>query len=138
VNKILLVEDNPNDADLARMAIGRTAFAGSVVHVEDGVAAVEYLTRPGADMPLVVFLDLKLPRLNGLEVLKQVKAHPGSANVPIVMLTSSRELSDVEESYRLGVNSYVVKPVNFDEYQRVIRELVTYWTDINQPPLSTA
>lgn len=138
MNKILLVEDNPNDADLARMAIGRTAFSGSVVHLEDGVAAVEYLTKGDAQLPLVVFLDLKLPRLNGLEVLKQVKSHPSCSNVPIVMLTSSRELSDIEESYRLGVNSYVVKPVNFDDYQRAIRELVTYWTDINQPPIATA
>ncbi|MDX2218625.1 MAG: response regulator [Burkholderiales bacterium] len=138
MNKILLVEDNPNDADLAKMAISRTPFTGLVTHLEDGVAAVEYLTRPDAQLPLVVLLDLKLPRLNGLEVLKQVKNHPGCANVPVVMLTSSRELADIEESYRLGVNSYVVKPVNFDDYQRVIRELIGYWTDINQPPLATA
>ena len=138
MNNILLVEDNPNDADLARMAIGRTPFSGAVVHVEDGVAAVEYLTAPGAQLPMVVFLDLKLPRLNGLEVLKRVKSTPACANIPIIMLTSSREISDIEESYRLGVNSYVVKPVNFDDYQRVIRELVSYWTEVNQPPLETA
>lgn len=138
MSHVLLVEDNPNDADLAKMAISRTSFAGAVVHLEDGVAAVEYLTRPGAELPKVVLLDLKLPRMNGLEVLKQVKAFPQCANVPIVMLTSSREISDIDESYRLGVNSYVVKPVNFDEYQRVIRELIGYWTGVNQPPLSTA
>lgn len=136
MNKILLIEDNPNDADLARLAIGRTPFPGSVIHLEDGVSAVDYLTKPGAQLPLVVFLDLKLPRLNGLDVLKRVKNHNSCSNVPIIMLSSSRELADIEESYRLGVNSYVVKPINFDEYQRVIRELVVYWTEINEPPMA--
>ena len=140
--EILLVEDNPNDAELAILAIRHANFSGRVTLIDDGVKAIEFLLatgsyadRAGARQPRVVFLDLKLPRLDGIDVLRQVKAEPALRPLPIVMLTSSQELGDVDECYRLGVNSYVVKPVNFDDYQAMIGDLVNYWTRINQPPL---
>ena len=141
--EILLVEDNPNDAELAILAMRQARFTGRIVHVDDGVRALDYLCgtgayadRPRPPPPRVVFLDLKLPRVDGIEVLRRVKAVDRLRPIPIIMLTSSQELSDVDECYRLGVNSYVVKPVNFDEYQAMISALVNYWTRLNQPPLS--
>ena len=141
--EILLVEDNPNDAELAILAIRHASFNGRVTLIDDGVKAIEYLfatgsyaDRAGASQPRVVFLDLKLPRMDGMDVLRRVKAEPALRPLPIVMLTSSQELGDVDECYRLGVNSYVVKPVNFDDYQSMISALVNYWTRINQPPLA--
>jgi CheY-like chemotaxis protein len=141
--EILLVEDNPNDAELATLAIRQARFSGHIAHVDDGVKAVEYLTgtgafatRSGARLPRVVFLDLKLPKLDGIEVLRRVREHEELRAVPFVMLTSSQELRDVVECYRAGVNSYVVKPVNFEEYQALISSLVTYWTRLNLTPLA--
>ena len=143
--EILLVEDNPNDAELAILAIRQAKFTGRIAHVDDGVKALDYLNgagayadRTGARPPLVVFLDLKLPRIDGIEVLRRVKGDESLRAIPVVMLTSSQELSDVDECYRLGVNSYVVKPVNFDEYQAMISGLVSYWTRLNQAPMSSA
>jgi CheY-like chemotaxis protein len=115
--EILLVEDNPNDAELAILAIRQAKFTGRIAHVDDGVKALDYLNatgsfadRAGAQPPRVVFLDLKLPRIDGIEVLKRLKGAENLRAIPVVMLTSSQELSDVDECYRLGVNSYVVKP----------------------------
>lgn len=143
--EILLVEDNPNDAELAILAIRQARFTGRIAHVDDGVKALDFLhgtgsfaDRAGARPPRVVFLDLKLPRIDGIEVLRRVKNAESLRAIPVVMLTSSQELSDVDECYRLGVNSYVVKPVNFDEYQTMITGLVTYWTRLNQAPLASA
>ena len=143
--EILLVDDNPNDAELAMRAIKRGRFSGRIVHVDDGVKAVDYLLgigayadRAGARQPRVVFLDLKMPRMDGIGVLRRVKAEVALRPVPIVMLTSSREPPDIVECYRLGVNSYVVKPVNFDEYEALMAALVHYWTRLNLPPLATA
>ena len=142
--EILLVEDNPNDAELAILAIRQAKFTGRIAHVDDGVKALDYLNgtgsyadRAGARPPRVVFLDLKLPRIDGIEVLRRVKGAGNLSAIPVVMLTSSQELSDVDECYRLGVNSYVVKPVNFDEYQAMISGLVNYWTRLNQAPMSS-
>lgn len=142
--EILLVEDNPNDAELAMLAIRQAKFTGRIAHVDDGVKALDYLTgsgsyadRAGARPPRVVFLDLKLPRVDGIEVLRRLKANDALRAIPVVMLTSSQELSDLDECYRLGVNSYVVKPVNFDEYQAMISGLVNYWTRLNQTPMSS-
>ena len=142
---ILLVEDNPNDAELAILAIRQAKFTGRIAHVDDGVKALDYLMgtgayadRAGARPPRVVFLDLKLPRIDGIEVLRRVKNAEALKRIPVVMLTSSQELSDVDECYRLGVNSYVVKPVNFDEYQAMISSLVGYWTRLNQAPLAAS
>jgi two-component system response regulator len=139
--EILLVEDNPNDAELAILAIRQAKYTGRIVHVDDGVKALDYLSgtgayadRAGSHPPRVVFLDLKLPRIDGIEVLRRVKNAENLRSIPVVMLTSSQELSDLDECYRLGVNSYVVKPVNFDEYQSMISTLVGYWTRLNQAP----
>ena len=143
--EILLVEDNPNDAELAMLAIRQAKFTGRIAHVDDGVKALDYLfgtgayaDRAGASPPRVVFLDLKLPRVDGIEVLRRLKNAEHLRRIPVVMLTSSQELSDVDECYRLGVNSYVVKPVNFDEYQAMISALVGYWTRLNQAPMSAS
>jgi CheY-like chemotaxis protein len=139
--EILLVEDNPSDAELAILAIRQARYTGHIAHVDDGVKALDYLSgsgayadRAGESPPRVVFLDLKLPRVDGIEVLRRVKNAERLRSIPIVVLTSSQELSDVDECYRLGVNSYVVKPVNFDEYQAMISGLVNYWTRLNQAP----
>jgi two-component system, response regulator len=143
--EILLVEDNPNDAELAMLAIRQARFTGKIAHVDDGVKALDFLSgtgaytdRAGASPPRVVFLDLKLPRVDGIEVLRRLKNAETLRRIPVVMLTSSQELSDVDECYRLGVNSYVVKPVNFDEYQSMISALVAYWTRLNQAPMSAS
>ena len=143
--EILLVDDNPNDAELATLAIKRARFSGRIVHVDDGVKAVDFLlgsgayaNRAGVRPPRVVFLDLKMPRMDGIEVLRRVKAEEALRPIPIVMLTSSREVPDIAECYRLGVNSYLVKPVNFDEYEALMAALVHYWTRLNQPPLVEA
>lgn len=143
--EILLVEDNPNDAELAILAIRQAKYTGHIAHVDDGVKALDYLCgtgahadRAGSRAPSVVFLDLKLPRLDGIEVLRRMKSAENLRSIPVVMLTSSQELSDVDECYRLGVNSYVVKPVNFDDYQAMIAGLVNYWTRLNQAPMSSS
>ena len=143
--EILLVEDNPNDAELAILAIRQAKYLGRIAHVDDGVKALDYLSatgsfaeRAGASPPRVVFLDLKLPRVDGIEVLRRLKNAERLRAIPVVMLTSSQEISDVDACYRLGVNSYVVKPVNFDEYQAMISGLVNYWTRLNQAPLAAS
>jgi two-component system response regulator len=140
--EILLVEDNPNDAELATLAMRQARFSGQIVHVDDGVKAIDYLLgtgayrhRQGASLPRVVFLDLKLPRVDGIEVLRRVKAREELRAVPIVVLSSSQELRDVAACYQLGVNSFVVKPVNYDEYQAMISALVHFWTRLNLTPL---
>ena len=143
--EILLVEDSPTDTQFALLAIREARYAGRVVHVDDGAKAIDYLLgtgtfadRRGALPPRVVFLDLKLPGLDGIEVLRRIKGDPSLCAIPIVMLTSSQELSDVADCYRLGVNSYVVKPVDFDAYRAMIAELLSYWTRRNHPPLAAA
>jgi len=136
---ILLVEDNPNDAELAMLALRRARFSGEITHAEDGLEAFRILglgdgaQSQGGRLPLVVLLDLKLPKIDGLQVLEKLKGDARTQSVPVVMLTSSQERSDVETAYRLGVNSYVVKPVNFDEYQSALAKLADYWTRLNQP-----
>ena len=138
---LLLVEDNPQDLELALLAL-REASPQSRVHVcRDGAEAVEFIFGEGvhaarsiADMPKVILLDLKLPKIDGLEVLKRIKADRRTRTIPVVMLTSSREQSDVIKSYHLGVNSYIVKPVNFERFTEAVRRLGVYWQQLNQPP----
>jgi CheY-like chemotaxis protein len=136
---ILLVEDNPADVELTLAALKRSQIANEVVIARDGVEALDYIFCEGqyADRdpvpPSVVLLDLKLPKVNGLEVLERVKAHPEHRNIPLVMLTSSREESDVVRSYSGGVNSFVVKPVEFNEFFEAIRHLGTVWAVLNEP-----
>jgi CheY-like chemotaxis protein len=144
VKRILLVEDNQNDIDLTLAALDENHLADAVVVVRDGEQALDYLYRRGAfahrevGNPAVVLLDLKLPKVTGLEVLSQVKADPELKAVPIVMLTSSREQVDLGRSYQRGVNAYVVKPVTFSQFVEALRELGVFWAEINEPPPGTA
>jgi two-component system response regulator len=139
--EILLVEDNPNDIKLAMHAFTSHGLADSVHIVRDGAEALEfifctdrYATRTIDNGPKVVFLDLKLPLVDGLEVLRRVKRDPRTQPTPVVVMTSSREQRDVIESYSLGVNSYIVKPVDFDRFTDCVRHLGYYWLLLNQPP----
>ena len=139
--EILLVEDNPQDLELALRALRKANFSNRIQVARDGAEALEFLfcegthnTRKIEDAPKVILLDLKLPKVDGLEVLKRLKGDPRTSSIPVVILTSSREQRDVVESYRLGVNSYIVKPVNFEGFANAVRELGMYWLLLNQPP----
>ncbi|MGH8467501.1 MAG: response regulator [Gammaproteobacteria bacterium] len=137
---ILLVEDNPNDVELTIDALADYRLANEIVVVNDGEAALDYLYRRGRFAtrepvsPAVVLLDLKMPKVDGLTVLRSVKADPGLKCIPIVMLTSSREERDLVESYQLGVNAYVVKPVDFGRFVEAIKKLGYFWAVLNEPP----
>ena len=142
---ILLVEDNPDDELLMRRALAKNDVAGEVVVAHDGVEALEYLFssgsyagRPADAMPRLILLDLKLPRLNGFEVLQRVRADERTRLLPVVILTSSRERRDVLEGYGLGANSYVRKPVDFEQFLKVVEQLKLYWLGINESPLRPA
>ncbi len=137
---ILLVEDDKRDLELTLIALERSQLANEVVVMRDGAQALDYLRREGehADRvegnPAVVLLDLKLPKVTGLEVLQAVRAAPSLRSIPIVMLTSSQEETDVLKSYELGVNAYVVKPVAFDQFVASIADLGIFWAVLNEPP----
>lgn len=137
---ILLVEDNPSDLELTLLALERTNLANEVIVVRDGVEALDYLfardayaQRPKGN-PVVVLLDLKLPKLDGLQVLQAIRQDPNLQSTPVVMLTSSREEKDLLRSYKLGVNAYVVKPVEFKEFVEAITDLGVFWAVLNEPP----
>lgn len=139
--EILLVEDNPNDAEMALRAFKKSNLTNRIVHVEDGAEALDFLYARerfsdvgGRNRPKVVLLDLKLPKVNGLEVLKAIKGDPDLKTLPVVVLTSSKEESDMVESYKLGVNSYLVKPVNFEKFVESIKDIGFYWLLLNQLP----
>jgi two-component system response regulator len=137
--EILLVEDNPNDLELALHAFKKHKFANSIEIARDGQEALDYLLggngrEPGIT-PRVILLDLKLPKVDGLQVLREIRAHPGLRHLPVVILTSSREESDIVESYDLGVNSYIVKPVDFDKFVETVQTLGLYWLLLNEPPV---
>lgn len=137
---ILLVEDDKRDLELTLVALERSQLANEVVVVRDGALALEYLRREGsyadrtAGNPAVILLDLKLPKVNGLEVLQVVRNTPELRSIPVVMLTSSQEESDVLRSYELGVNAYVVKPVEFKAFVTAIADLGVFWAVLNEPP----
>jgi CheY-like chemotaxis protein len=132
---ILLVEDNPLDAELAERALKRSNVVNHLDVVRDGVEALDYLLGDGNNRkPRLVLLDLKLPRVDGLEVLRRVRADERTRMLPIVVLTSSREERDVIESYKLGVNSYIAKPVDFDQFVEAVRQIGLYWGVLNEPP----
>jgi len=140
IKKILLVEDNPNDVELTMEALSENNIANAVDLARDGEEALDYLyckgkfsSRPAGN-PGVILLDLKLPKVNGLEVLGKIRSDDGLKLIPVVILTSSREESDLVESYRLGVNAYVVKPVDFNEFVKAIRTLGLFWAIINESP----
>jgi CheY-like chemotaxis protein len=140
--EILLVEDNPTDAELAMIALRERNLANKLVWVKDGAEALDFLFASGTyagrkleNGPKVVLLDLRMPKVDGLEVLRRVKADERTKHIPIVVLTSSKEDRDIAESYNLGVNSYIAKPVEFEEFAKVVSELGLYWLLINHPPL---
>lgn len=140
IKPILLVEDNVNDIELTLVALGRSQLANEVIVVRDGVEALEYLRCEGAYQgraqgnPAVVMLDLKLPRMDGHQVLDQLKRDPNLQAIPVVVLTASREEKDLLKSYQLGVNAYVVKPVIFRDFISAIQELGMFWALVNEPP----
>jgi two-component system, response regulator len=140
--EILLVEDNPNDVELALHALKKNNLTNSIHVVRDGAEALEFLFGTGAyagreinHAPKVILLDLKLPKVDGLEVLKRIKADERTRLIPVVVLTSSREERDIVESYRLGVNSYITKPVDFEQFTEAVRQLGLYWLLLNQAPV---
>lgn len=139
--RILLVEDNPKDIELTKRALKKANVTNSVMVVEDGVEALKYFFGEdgtgGAnieDLPVVVLLDLKLPRVDGLEVLRRMRSHEKTRLIPVVVLTSSSEEKDIIASYDLGANSFVRKPVRFADFAEAIRQLGLYWLILNQPP----
>ncbi len=129
---ILLVEDDPDDRELTVSTL-RSQVAGRVIAIEDGVEALEYLNSPGKEMPRVVLLDLKLPRLDGLEVLRRIRQNPRTALLPVVVITSSKQEQDRIASYRHGANSFVTKPIDFEGFRNSVRQLGLYWVGVNEP-----
>jgi two-component system response regulator len=139
--EILIVEDTLGDLELALRALKKAHITNKIQVARDGVEALEFIFGEGmyegrnlADGPKVILLDLKLPKIDGLEVLKRIKSDPRTKSIPVVVLTSSKEQNDVVESYQLGVNSYIVKPVNFERFAAAVQELGMYWLLLNHPP----
>ncbi|WP_119066929.1 response regulator [Rubrobacter indicoceani] len=136
--KILLVEDDQNDVDLTLEAFRRNRISNEIFVLRDGAEALDYLFgadgREGPDSPSLILLDLKLPKVDGLEVLAEIKGDPRLKTIPTVMLTSSREEKDLMKSYDLGANAYVVKPVDFMDFVEAVREIGLFWAVLNQPP----
>ena len=138
--EILLVEDNPADAELALHALRKSKIANNILHVQDGAAALDFMFSRGeyADRgdarPALILLDLKLPKVDGLQVLQELKTHPKTKAIPVILLTSSQEEHDMVIGYQRGVNSYIQKPVNFVEFQEVVHKLAFYWLVVNRKP----
>ena len=139
--EILLVEDNPNDAELTIRALKKKNFANNIIHLKDGAEALDYIFCEGIykgrninNKPKAILLDLKMPKVNGIEVLKKVKSDARTRSIPIIVLTSSNEDPDVKICYDLGVNSYIVKPVGFENFGKAVAELGFYWLLLNQAP----
>jgi two-component system response regulator len=138
--EILLVEDNADDAMLATMALQESRIVNSITHLKDGAEALDYLFHTGDyknlkqdSHPKVILLDIKMPKVNGIEVLRKVKADPKTREIPVVIFTSSNEDPDVAECYNLGVNSYVVKPLDFEQFKKAINDIGLYWVVLNRP-----
>jgi len=136
IRPILLVEDNPMDIDLTRRAFAQRKLTNPIQVARDGEEALAYLPRweAGELPPVVILLDLKLPRVDGLEVLRQLKAHAQFCAIPVVILTTSSEDGDIQTAYQLGANSYIVKPVNFEKFVQVAEQIEVYWCVLNTPP----
>jgi two-component system response regulator len=139
--EILLIEDNMSDAELTIRALKKNHMVNNLVHLKDGAEALdfifgqgEYAGRPMESTPKVILLDLKMPKINGLEVLEKLKADERTKKIPVVVLTSSKEDPDIQLCYSLGVNSYVVKPVDFESFIKAVSDLGLYWMLLNQPP----
>jgi CheY-like chemotaxis protein len=140
IKHILIAEDNPNDVELALEALAENKLANQIVVVNDGEEVLDYLYCRGefenrqTGNPAVILLDLKMPKVDGLEVLRTVRHDEHLKAIPVVMLTSSREESDLIESYKLGINAYVVKPVNFEQFSKAVSVIGLFWAVINEPP----
>jgi two-component system, response regulator len=136
--EILLVEDNPNDVELALHSFKRYKITNQIMVARDGAEALDYLLgrddRPKAPLPKLVLLDLKLPKVDGLEVLKAIRSNPSTCSLPVVILTSSHDDRDIEKCYLMGANSYIVKPVDFQQFTESVRQLGMYWLLLNEPP----
>ncbi|SHI61652.1 Response regulator receiver domain-containing protein [Tangfeifania diversioriginum] len=141
--EILLVEDNPHDAEMALRALKKNNLSNKVLVVTDGEEALDFIFARGKfsgrdkdfnHLPKMILLDLKLPKVNGIEVLKEIKSNPETQVIPVIVLTSSQEDKDIVESYKLGVNSYIVKPVDFDKFVEAVRHLGFYWLLLNKQP----
>lgn len=135
IRPILLVEDRPIDIDLTRRALERRKLINPLQVARDGEEAVAYFDRweAGEPLPICILLDLRMPKMNGLEVLRRLKSHPKFSSIPVVVLTTSSEDSDIEEAYKLGCNSYIVKPVEFDKFVDVAAKIELYWCALNMP-----
>lgn len=138
--EIVLIEDNPDDANLTIRALKKQNLANKLIHLKDGEEALDFFYGRGAyagrdinNMPKVVLLDLKMPKVNGLEVLAKIKSDETTKSIPVVVLTSSAEDPDIEKSYQLGANSYIVKPVKFDDFTKAVADLGMYWMVLNKP-----
>jgi two-component system, response regulator len=141
--EILLVEDNLNDAELSLYALRKFKIANHIHHARDGAEALDYIFGPQHDtdnppiqLPRLILLDLKLPKVDGQEVLRKLKSNDATRTIPVVVLTSSREERDILESYNLGVNSYIVKPIDFEQFTQAVRDVGLYWLLLNQVPVS--
>lgn len=140
IKRILLVDDSPRDTEMALDALAEHNLANEVVALRDGAEALDYLYRRGEfaartdGQPAVILLDLKMPKVDGLEVLRQIKGDPQLKVIPVVVMTSSREEQDVVNSYHLGVNAYVVKPLNFQEFVDAVKQVGAFWAVLNEPP----
>ncbi len=140
--EILLVEDNLNDAELTMRALKKKKIANNIIHLKDGVEALDFLfcegqyaSRDSNNKPKAILLDLKMPRVDGMEVLRRVKADATLRTIPVVVLTSSKEDPDIKACYEMGVNSYIVKPVGFENFTEAVGNLGLYWLQLNQPPV---
>lgn len=133
--EILLVEDNPHDAELAIRALKKNNLANNLLHLEDGQEALDFLFDEKNEMPRLILLDLKMPRVDGLEVLRRLKGDEKKRLVPVVVLTSSKEERDIVDTYKLGVNAYIVKPVDFDQFVKAVSQVGLFWLVLNQAPV---
>jgi CheY-like chemotaxis protein len=133
---ILLIEDNPMDVELTQRAFAKRKLVNPLVVARDGEEALQHMARweAGEPAPLVILLDLKLPKIDGLEVLRRIRAHPQFYSIPIIVLTTSSEDRDVQAAYQLGANSYILKPVDFDKFLQVAGQIELYWCALNTPP----